>query len=276
MGGHHPSLQRKESLASWHEHFLLYESNFGRYALHYKVYGRKIMEPRHHVLAAYRHRLSILGVLVLSTLASLSLLFIRWMGGGHLAYRWLIWDLFLAWIPLWLAIGIYALHLRGSRNRPMLLSLGLGWLLFFPNAPYLLTEFVHLGRRHDGLWWCDLLMTIGFASNGLTLGLLSLFIVQKVAQDRIGTRRAAWIAATSLALGSYGIALGRFQRFNSWDVIRHPFALAARVADQFIHPMAYPTLFASAALLFGFLSLAYLGFRVMVSVNEDDAASCGC
>jgi uncharacterized membrane protein len=235
------------------------------------LFDRKyIMSSSFQGIALYRHRLLTLGVLVLSTLVSLALLLVRWVVTGHTAYHWLVWDMFLAWVPMWISMVVYILHLRGSRNKPLLLWLGFAWLLFLPNAPYLLTEFVHLGRRHNGPWWCDLMLTIGFAWNGLLLGLLSLYVMQKVVQARAGARRAATMSAVSLALCSFGISLGRFNRFNSWDVVRHPFALAAGILDELLHPFHYRTLFGSSFLLFVFLTLAYAALWALVTLNYDE------
>ena len=68
-------------------------------------------------------------------MASLALLVVRWIVAGRTAYPWLVWDMFLAWVPMWISMAIYTLHLRGSKNRPLLLWLGLAWLLFLPNSP---------------------------------------------------------------------------------------------------------------------------------------------
>jgi uncharacterized membrane protein len=230
----------------------------------------KLMSVVFQQFAQYRHRLSAIGILVLSTLVSLGLLIIRWIAVGYPMYRFLVWDLFLAWMPFWISVGIYVLHLRGKRNRPLMLSLGFAWLLFFPNAPYMLTEFVHLSRRHDGLWWFDLVTVIGFAWNGLMLGLLSLYTVQQVVSARLGMRQGWWMALAVLILGSLGIALGRFQRFNSWDVIRHPLSLVVGMANDVLHPEAARTGYVTAFLLCGFLLLAYLSLWAIVTLNDDE------
>jgi len=123
--------------------------------------------------------------------------------------------------------------------------------------------------RCNGPYWYDLMLTIMFAWNGLMIGLLSLFAIQQVASERLGGRRGWWIAGGSLALGSYGIALGRFQRFNSWNVIDHPFKLLDGMINQFLNPENYLTVFATTFLLFGFLSLAYMAFWSLVMLNAD-------
>ena len=101
------------------------------------------------------------------------------------------------------------------------------------------------------------MLTINFAWNGLLLGLLSLYLMHKVVRDRAGGRWAAAMSAASLALCSFGVALGRFDRFNSGDIVRHPLSLATGIAYELFHPMHYPTLFSTTTLLFVFLSLAY-------------------
>jgi uncharacterized membrane protein len=220
-------------------------------------------------LSPYRQHLLAVGILMVSTLMSVGLLAIRWIAFGHLFYGYMVWDLFLAWVPFWISVAIYILHLRGSHNRRLLLSLGAAWLLFYPNAPYLLTEFVHLNRSHDGPWWCDLVVVIGFAWNGLMLGLVSLYCVHEVVRARQGERRGWWMAAIVLGLGSFGISLGRFERFNSWDILHHPLRLTAGILDQFIHPANYPKSLATAVLLCGFLSLAYLVLWTLVTLKDD-------
>ena len=94
-----------------------------------------------------RRGLALLGVLMLSTFASVLLLALRRVVAGHSAYGFLHWNLFLAWLPFWFALALYLVH-RGSRtSRPrfgLLYILGFLWLLFFPNSPYIVTDFVHL------------------------------------------------------------------------------------------------------------------------------------
>jgi uncharacterized membrane protein len=100
---------------------------------------------RAHLLS-HRRRLMVLGMLVLSTLLSLALVIARWAISGHRAYGFLIWNLFLAWIPLWLASVAYYGHLRQTRRNGLLLAIGFLWLLFFPNSPYMWTDLVHFLR----------------------------------------------------------------------------------------------------------------------------------
>ncbi|MDB5300664.1 MAG: hypothetical protein JWO87_2327 [Phycisphaerales bacterium] len=218
----------------------------------------------------YRRPLLVLGLLAASTFLSLGLLVSRWVVGGRFAYPFLVWNLFLAWVPFGFAVALCLTHAGGNPRPAKMVVLGVLWLLFFPNAPYLLTDFVHLGQEHNGPWWCDLMLTIGFAWNGLLLGLLSLFLVQRVVTERVGSGWGRATSAATLILGSFGISLGRFGRFNSWDVVSNPVELLADIISQVLHPMDYPKQFAMAVLLCAFLSLAYLTLLALISLGRDD------
>src|SRR2546423_192041 len=126
-------------------------------------------------------RLLVLCAIVLSTMLSLGLVVARWALVGHRAYSFFVWNLFLAWIPFWLASIVYYAHLRRTRRNLGMTLLGILWLLFFPNAPYLWTDLVHLRQAQPGpAWWCDLVMALSFGWNGMLLGLLSLYLIQRV------------------------------------------------------------------------------------------------
>jgi uncharacterized membrane protein len=105
---------------------------------------------------------------------TLSLLIIRIILSNELTYIFLAWNLFLAWIPFALSQ-----RLHGVKNRWKLFFLVGGWLLFLPNAPYIITDFLHLKQRFPIPYWYDILLLFSAALNGLLLGLLSLFTVEK-------------------------------------------------------------------------------------------------
>jgi uncharacterized membrane protein len=234
------------------------------------------MFPIHGQVLTYRHRLMVLAVLVCSTLLSLALIGVRWAVAGHPKGAFLVWNLFLAWVPFWFALGLYALHLRGTRRPWVLLFLGAAWLLFFPNAPYLWTDIVHLfPRSHYASFWCDLVLILTFGWNGMLLGLLSLYLIHRVAADRLGLGLGWATAIASLALGSFGISLGRFDRLNSWDGFTHPAALFSRLGDAMLHPFPNRLHLTVAALFFAFLFLAYLTLLALTVVGAESDGSHG-
>ena len=179
--------------------------------------------------------------LVLLSLAAVALLVVRMDRVGEPAFTFLTWNLLLAWIPFLLALGVAAVHGRGGPG-PLLWPLGLGWLLFLPNAPYILTDFIHLGRAGGVPLWFDAALIGTFAATGLALGLASLLIVHHVVEARAG-RVLGWaVAVCSLVLSAVGVYLGRFPRFNSWDVVTDPLSLVAVVLQRLADPFGNPFL----------------------------------
>jgi uncharacterized membrane protein len=175
-------------------------------------------------------RLAILGSLLGLTLLVYAMVGVRVVYSGSPHYGALIWNLFLAWIPFVLALVVYDGFRRGA-SRTLLLAGGALWLLFFPNAPYLLTDFIHLGEGPAPLWY-DALMLSAFAWTGLLLGFASLALVQAIVRRRFGPR-AGWLSVlAALGLAGVGVYLGRFVRFNSWDALLHPIRVVDVLADQ--------------------------------------------
>ena len=197
-------------------------------------------------------RRAIYAALALLSLFSVALVVTRAAYSGEPLYGWLIWNLFLAWIPFVLAIALYDRHRAGARA-VSLLPLGALWLLFLPNAPYILTDFKHLAQSPVVPLWVDVVVLAAPAWTGMLLGFLSLYLVQSVVRQLTGPR-VAWAAAVAaLGLASFGIYLGRVLRWNSWDVLANPSILSE--LDSIV---AEPRAIAMTILLSGFLTLSYL------------------
>ena len=235
------------------------------------------------VLVRHRDHAVLAGTLVLSSVAALGILAARILYSGTAGYSFMVWNLFLAWIPLWLAAAMAVLD--GRAGRGSMLALGVLWLLFFPNAPYLLTEFLHLHPsfavsqrplrflagvapgRGAPLWY-DVVLILGFAWNGLLLGFVSLHLVHRAVARRAG---AAWgwaAVVAVLGLSGFGVSLGRFQRWNSWDLFSQPATLLADVAHRLLFPLSHPRTTAVTVLLASFLLLAYLTIVALAAVQQ--------
>jgi uncharacterized membrane protein len=185
-------------------------------------------------------RLVVLVGLVAASAVSVALAVVRDRHAGNLDFWFLIWNLALAWIPFLFALGAYA-----SARRPTSTTLlGVGWLLFFPNAPYIVTDFVHLSRVAPVPLWYDALTIGAFAATGLALGFASLYLMQCLVRDRVGLV-ASWLAVLiACTLGSVGIYLGRFVRANSWDVLTRPEWFARLAHARLLDPFGNPRLIA--------------------------------
>ena len=139
--------------------------------------------------------------LLLLSAFSLALYLARFLYSGQVTYIFLLWNLFLAWMPLvfaWLAV-------RWRQWPPLTLLAAFLWLLFFPNAPYLVTDLIHLRPIQPVPLWYDLIMLLDFALLGLFLAFVSLSMMQDLIDDYFG-RTAGWLFALA-ALGASGLGI---------------------------------------------------------------------
>jgi uncharacterized membrane protein len=233
---------------------------------------RDVISPSAPRKIAVRRALHTLSTLLLASCVCVGMLVIRvvWAGNFHLSE--LFENLVLAWIPLSVALLIrYLPALRGWRRLWFWLALVI-WVLFYPNAFYLVTDFTHLGDDpSDGVAkWFDLLMITSFASGGMFLGCLSLYLMQLFVQQRFSGRIGWSFAITMLALGSFGIYMGRVLRLNSWTIISHPFRLFGRISGLTQAATLWEAVAFSAT--FFFFSLAIYTFLISIArLHEKDA-----
>ena len=190
---------------------------------------------------------------------------LRFHLAGHHYYVFMLWNLFLAAIPLGLSLGLSRI------NRPIVaLPLLAVWLLFFPNAPYILTDLLHLHERADHVpKWLDLLMLLSFALVALSFGFQSLHIVQHWFVQKFSHAVAWCVTLGSLALSGFGIYLGRFDRWNSWDIIRRPASLVSRIASYVFHPLAHSHIWGFSLGFGTMLILAYLFWSSSMTPAQD-------
>ncbi|MED4604328.1 DUF1361 domain-containing protein [Paenibacillus validus] len=164
-------------------------------------------------------------------------------------YDFLIWNLFLAWIPYVLSSVAAILHERfTSVPRLALTVIGIVWILFLPNAPYIVTDMIHLtilksnytAEGHLGLgfsYWNDFMVIMLFAWNGLLLGAVSMHQWHAILRVRTSSQ-VSWVCAALVSfLSAYGILLGREYRLNSWDLLTNPASIGRSVVDS-LHPEA--------------------------------------
>lgn len=152
-------------------------------------------------------------------------------------YGFLAWNLFLAWIPLLLAVAVVKASRSGRRLSlaPLLVL----WLLFFPNAPYVVTDFVHLRDIGGMPRWYDVIMLASFAAAALALGFVSLYLVQDLVRAKLGDEWS-WVGALAvIALSGVGIYLGRVVKLNSWDLL-DPGRLHAALAAGDVWEQGHP------------------------------------
>jgi uncharacterized membrane protein len=223
-----------------------------------------------------RHETTVLFALALCSLAGGGLLVCRLVVTRATSLGFLPWNLFLAWIPLVAAVML-RLHDRAALlTRARAAALLVVWLIFFPNAPYLVTDFAHLRPRPgEAPLWFDIGVLMTFAWNGLLLGFVSLFWVQEFLAGRVGRIRSTIVTILVLALGAYGIYLGRFGRFNSWDVVLRPLDIGAHLLDVLVHPRSHPRALAVTLLYGALLGGAYLTLLAFARVAATTIVATG-
>jgi uncharacterized membrane protein len=185
----------------------------------------------------------------IATAGCLLLLLFRIVLTGSLFYSFLAWNLLLAWVPYILAVAIVWLEhrlLSIRRLRAAIIVVGILWLLFYPNAPYILTDFAYIfhfpfRRRIVGglvgptaLLWYDIVLNASFSFLGHLLGLISLVFVHRTVSS-VFSPLFGWAAVcASVLVGGYGIYLGRFVRLNSWNVFTRPLSTLSAVVRSIL------------------------------------------
>ena len=195
---------------------------------------------------------------------TLSLLTARMIITGELTYIFLAWNLFLAWIPFTLSQ-----RLKNITNRWKIFFLISCWLLFLPNAPYIITDFLHLKHRPPVPYWFDILLLFSAALNGLLLGFASLLTVEKILINRYGNRISGIIVLCSFFLCAFGIYMGRYLRWNSWDILINPLDIAADIVDRLLNPFAHIKTWSVTVLFGSFLYVMYYSVKNFVNTKTN-------
>ncbi len=185
---------------------------------------------------------------------------------GHRDHGYLVWNLFLAWIPFLIALVIYD---RAKRVRIDMGQLGLFavWLAFLPNAPYIVTDLMHLPEFAAPPVLFDAVTYVAFAWTGLLLGLVSLYLVHCTVRAGFGAAAGWVVVAVTSGLSGLGIYLGRFLRWNSWDVLANPAALFGDLAAIAHNPVGKPL--AVTVLFAVFIGVAYLAMYAVAELRSD-------
>lgn len=187
----------------------------------------------------------------------------------YLQYRFLLWNLFLAWLPLLVSV-LALLFTRIARGRNLAIGLtvlGVSWLLLYPNAPYLTTDFIHLVSNpnyEDHLvetlrFWYDLVLFFLFSWSGLLLGYISMRHFHSIVSHYVHSW-FGWIFVVIVSfLGGFGVYLGRVTRLNSWDVLFNPFRLIEGVLEGINKDAAIFTILFGMLILIVYVTLFTLG-----------------
>ena len=156
---------------------------------------------------------------------------------NSVTFRFVPWNLFLAWLPYLFGLTMAALHAVKPRWWWALLPFGGLWLLFLPNAFYIMTDFIHLAQRPSIPIWYDAGLLAITAWTGIFLAVVSLHTVQSIVQSYLGTVVSWGFALLVIGLSGYGVYMGRFLRWNSWDMFADPLRTVYYSLDPLINPL---------------------------------------
>jgi uncharacterized membrane protein len=180
-----------------------------------------------------------------------------------LRYIFLPWNLLLAWVPVWFAAMLYT---ETKRYRQLLFFAG--WVLFFPNAPYIITDLLHLKPRDNFPFWFDSLLLYSFAFAGLLPGIISALMVHKKLRLILSGTVADGAMFIIMFMSGYGIYMGRFLRYNSWDIITSPNDILSDTLQRVIHPFHYPGTYGVTLMCGTLLCLVFFLFKSLVKTSE--------
>ena len=193
-------------------------------------------------------------ILMLTLLAGIMSL-LRFFISGYSSYLWLNWNLVLALVPLPLAV----FAIRTKKHWLAFVWIVL-WLGFLPNAPYLVTDFIHLADvGPKSLLWYDALMIFVYSFVGVGSWIMSLHIL------RTHFKWKVWVVWLIAFLTGFGIYLGRYIRFNTWNLITHPGDVLGKIGDVIIHPFNHEPAIMMTLTFSIVLSIIYLSITPLIS-----------
>ena len=202
-------------------------------------------------------------ILLLSIGFTLSLLAVRFISTSEFTYFFYPWNLLLAILPYLFSRRLK--HTKVGITGWLMLAC---WLLFFPNAPYLVTDIFHFQERDPVPQWYDLILVISGAWNGLMLGIISLMQVEQFLSTHIQPRIVQLSCVLVALLCGYGVYIGRYWRFNSWDVIVQPGALLKASARSIIRPHHNIQLWAFTIVFAALFYFVYLTIKQLMFLNS--------
>lgn len=208
--------------------------------------------------------------LFVSNAVSVVLFMARTVRAENERYGFMLWNLFLAWLPLlfsWLVVE----RLRSSSwITPVNLILTLLWLGFLPNSFYMVSDLIHLHDTGEVGLLYDSAMFFSFIFNGFVVGIMSLILIHRALLKRVRRRDAHSVVGIILMGCGFAIYLGRYLRWNTWDILVHPAGLLFDVTDRIADPLADTQALATTTVFSLLLGSIYLVAWQVVNVISDD------
>jgi uncharacterized membrane protein len=209
-----------------------------------------------------RNRLNETLFLIFISMVCFGLSILRFLYTNEKRFLFLNRNLFLAFIP-WALTSFVIIRPNIKKNKITVFLLLVSWLLFFPNSPYILTDLFHLSVKTSAPTWFDLVLVLTFAWTGLLFGFFSLLDIEKILSKSVNRTLVKIVSIVIIFLSSFGVYIGRYLRWNSWDVITKPVGLVYDVGERMINPNEHPSLWGVTIFMGIFLNIIYWSFRII-------------
>ncbi len=199
-------------------------------------------------------------LLIILSIYAITLVIFRVFYTNSGFYLFLVWNLFLAVIPY-----LITNFLKQNKNSYLFYFLFPIWLLFLPNAPYIITDLFHLPQGTLMPLWYDLLLIVVFSVNGMVLFFYSLNDMFNEIKEKYSIKIAQFIISISIFLSGFGIYLGRYLRWNSWEILQNPKLLFYDILKPIINPTQHPRTW---GITFGYGFLFIICYSLFKSLSE--------
>ncbi len=190
----------------------------------------------------------------------------RYYMSGRVTYVFLCWNLMLAFVPFLLSELMWRIDFKEKKLLFWILTAF--WLLFFPNSPYIMTDLFHLKAKVGAPFWYDLMLLLSYSFNGFFLGFLSLISIEKMMSQLYGKIISQILTFIALIACSVGVYVGRYLRWNSWDVFTKPFSLVQELQDQDFYPIQDSDILKFTLVFSIFLVLNYFILKKIASLGD--------
>ncbi len=187
---------------------------------------------------------------------------------GSPVHAYVAWNLVLAWVPV---VCAYLAVRPGRTPRLLRPALGLGWLLFLPNAPYLVTDLMHLHQGQVPILY-DVVLLFSAALCGLALGLVSLHWMEAAVARALGRWPGRLFGVVAACAAGFGVYLGRYLRWNSWDLLVQPTALVRDALQYVVNPVQHWQVWGFVLLFAALLLSAYRPVTAWVGAGQEEQA----
>jgi uncharacterized membrane protein len=207
-------------------------------------------------------------ILILFAFSS-ALIILRMVLFGSFSLKYIFWNIFLAFIPFAISYILFSFSKENNINKIYFYIGIIFWFLFIPNAPYIVTDLIHIGEIRAVPVLYDSVLLFTSALIGLLLGAHSIYHIEQILKIKYSQKIVSFIIFTAIFFISFGIFIGRFLRFNSWDIFENPVLFIRAIGDVFTNKDYSIEAFFYTILFFLFISMFYLSWKSTQKTNDE-------